>query len=634
METTKNTFGILDYILFGITLTISLSIGLYNAIKYRHNQSTKDVLLAGGNMGIVPVALSLFASFMSSIAIIGVPAEIYVFNTMLMLAIFSYPIAIFLSAHVYIPIFYNLKLTSAYEYLELRFSRKVRVLVTICFCMYMIMYMSIVLYAPALAFNAVTGFSLWGAVLSVGIVCTVYTAVGGMKAVLWTDCFQAGLMFLGVIVALIWGSVEVGGMSEAWRIAGEHERIQLTDFSFNPYARYTFWGVLFGQAMMWTTLFGTNQAQIQRTLTCASLNHAQKALWLSLPGLMMIVVLGSLNGVVMFAYYSTCDPITAGIVKAGDQILPLFVMEIMGRVPGLPGLFIAAVFSGSLSTVSSGLNSMSAVLLQDIIKPFISPTISDKRAANVSKIIALVLGVVCLLFSYVASVLGGIVQAAVSMFGIMGSPVFGVITLGMIFPWANAKGAFIGTLISMGMMLWIGIGSFMYKSYPKSPVSIEGCYNYTLDSINTSLTHINTSKTLDANSGFPLYEVSFAWYTLIAPGIVIVVGLVISIVTGYNDPKTIDARLIVPIFDIICPYLPEQIRKHLRFGIVHKDKYKIQRIQSKMIKESQNITLDADNIADENEREMFIMVNGSEELENGDLVQKRNSNDNKKVEFE
>jgi sodium-coupled monocarboxylate transporter 8/12 len=115
MEAKKNTFVILDYVLFGITLSISLSIGLYNAIKNRHNQSTKEVLLAGGNMGIVPVALSLFASFMSSIAIIGVPAEIYVFNTMPMWSIFSFPIAIFLSAHVYIPIFYNLKLTSAYE---------------------------------------------------------------------------------------------------------------------------------------------------------------------------------------------------------------------------------------------------------------------------------------------------------------------------------------------------------------------------------------------------------------------------------------------------------------------------------------------------------------------------------------
>ena len=111
----KNEFSTLDFIIFAITLVISLFIGIYNAIKNRYNQTTKEVFLAGGNMGVVPVALSLFASFMSSIAVIGVPAESYVFNTMYMWALPAFPIAIFLSAHVHIPVIYNLNLTSTYE---------------------------------------------------------------------------------------------------------------------------------------------------------------------------------------------------------------------------------------------------------------------------------------------------------------------------------------------------------------------------------------------------------------------------------------------------------------------------------------------------------------------------------------
>ncbi|XP_076074013.1 sodium-dependent multivitamin transporter-like [Mytilus galloprovincialis] len=616
----RNEFSTLDYVIFAATLLVSLSIGIYNAFKNRNKQSTKEILLAGGNMGVLPVALSLFASFMSSIAIIGVPAEVYVYDTMFMWSVVSFPIAIFLSAHVHIPIFYNLKLTSAYEYLELRFSRSVRILVTICFCMYMIMYMSIVLYAPALAFNAVTGFSLWGAILSVGTVCTVYTAIGGMKAVLWTDCFQAVLMFIGVIVTLIWGSIKAGGMSEVWRIAGEHERIKFIDFSFDHSTRYTVWTGVFGQAMMWTTLFGTNQAQIQRTLTCATLKNAQKALWFCMPGLVIIITMGCLNGLVAFAYYQTCDPLSAGIIKAGDQLLPLFVMEIMGSIPGLPGIFIAAVFSGSLSTVSSGLNSMSAVLLQDIVKPFIAPTISDKKAANVSKIMALVLGIVCLLFSYVASKLGSVVKAALSMFGIMGSPVHGVITLGMIFPWANAKGAFAGTITSMGIMMWIGIGSFMYKVYPMSPMSTEGCPNNTTGIWNNSSTFSSIAMTTiptqsESNTIFPLYDLSYTYYMLLSPAIVLVVGLAVSFLTGHNDPKSVDPRLICPIFDVLCPYLPEKIRKPLRFGIIHKDKYKIQSKMAQMITEAQLITLNPDDVQDQQEREMFIDVKPSDTSE-------------------
>ncbi|VDI37889.1 Hypothetical predicted protein [Mytilus galloprovincialis] len=372
--------------------------------------------------------------------------------------------------------------------------------------------------------------------------------------------------------------------------------------------------------MMWTTLFGTNQAQIQRTLTCATLKNAQKALWFCMPGLVIIITMGCLNGLVAFAYYQTCDPLSAGIIKAGDQLLPIFVMEIMGSIPGLPGIFIAAVFSGSLSTVSSGLNSMSAVLLQDIVKPFIAPTISDKKAANVSKIMALVLGIVCLLFSYVASELGSVVKAALSMFGIMGSPVHGVITLGMIFPWANAKGAFAGTITSMGIMMWIGIGSFMYKVYPMSPMSTEGCPNNTTGIWNNSSTFSSIAMTTiptqsESNTIFPLYDLSYTYYMLLSPAIVLVVGLAVSFLTGHNDPKSVDPRLICPIFDVLCPYLPEKIRKPLRFGIIHKDKYKIQSKMAQMITEAQLITLNPDDVQDQQEREMFIDVKPSDTSE-------------------
>lgn len=111
----KNEFSILDYIIFAITLGISFFIGIYTAIKNRHRQSTKEVLLAGGNMDVVPVALSIFASFLSSTTVIGVPAELYIFNTMYMWALPAFPFSIFLSAHVHIPVIYNLNLTSTYE---------------------------------------------------------------------------------------------------------------------------------------------------------------------------------------------------------------------------------------------------------------------------------------------------------------------------------------------------------------------------------------------------------------------------------------------------------------------------------------------------------------------------------------
>ncbi|CAG2223366.1 SLC5A6 [Mytilus edulis] len=593
----RNEFSTLDYVIFVVTLLISLSIGIYNAFKSRYKQSTKEVLLAGGEMGVIPVAFSLFASFISSVSMIGIPAEAYIFDSMVMWGAVAAPISIYLSAYIYIPIFYNLKLTNAYE----------------------IMYMAIVLYAPALAFNAArVSIREQYCVSALHVIDSSFRIFGGMKAVLWTDSFQAVLMLTGIVVTLILGSVKVGGMSAVWKIADEYGRINFTDFSFSMSTRYTVWGAIIGQTFMWTILFGTNQAMVQRTLTCPSLKNSQRALWISVPGLMMILVVGGLNGLVVFAYYHTCDPLSSGTIKAGDQLLPLFVMDIMGIYPGVCGIFIAAVFSGALSTVSSGLNAMSAALLQDIIKPCVSSSLTDKRAAIISKFIGhilyisvLVLGIVCLFFVYLASAMGGVV-----------------------------KGAFVGTIVSIAMMLWIGLGSFLYKIYPISPLSTEGCMNYTSEFGNYSRTMYNFTASVDtlynstaaieptnnSNTIFPLYDLSFVWYNVLGPGIVIVVGLIVSFMTGYTDPKSVDARFICPIFDVLCPYLPEKILKPLRFGIVHKNKFEIQHTLSTMIKEPQNIVLNVDDKNDEKEGETLLPVNLGEQLNDKETVINRNTN--------
>lgn len=178
----KNTFSILDYVIFSATLVVSTCIGFFFAIKDRNKGSTKNFLLAGGNMNFIPVSMSLLASFMSAITLLGTPAEMYNFGTVYWWIGISYAGAVGMAAHIYVPIFYNLGLTSCYEYLEMRFSRGVRLMGTCIFSLQMMIYMSIVLYGPSLALNAVTGISLWGAVVSVGSLCTIYTAVVGQMS--------------------------------------------------------------------------------------------------------------------------------------------------------------------------------------------------------------------------------------------------------------------------------------------------------------------------------------------------------------------------------------------------------------------------------------------------------------------
>nr|XP_034311781.1 sodium-coupled monocarboxylate transporter 1 [Crassostrea gigas]XP_034311782.1 sodium-coupled monocarboxylate transporter 1 [Crassostrea gigas]XP_034311783.1 sodium-coupled monocarboxylate transporter 1 [Crassostrea gigas]XP_034311784.1 sodium-coupled monocarboxylate transporter 1 [Crassostrea gigas] len=600
IQTGKIThFTEVDYVLFGLLLVISAGIGLFFAIKDRKHNNTKTFLMAGGEMSPFPVALSLLASFMSAITILGTPAEMYNYTTMYYWIGLSYLFVAFGAAHVFMPIFYQLRVRSAYEYLEHRFSRGVRTAGSMTFCVQMLLYMALVLYAPSLALNSVTGFTLWGSVISVGIVCTLYTTIGGMKAVLFTDSFQVGMMFAGLLAILIQGNIELGGFHEAWKKAEESGRVYFDDFSPDPKVRHSVWSLVIGGTFTWVAIYGVNQAQVQRYCTCPSLRKAQIAIWLNFPGLCLILYLCCLIGMVVYAFYSTCDPFSFNLVKTSDQLLPLFVMDVLGHLKGFPGLFVACLFSGALSTISSGLSALAAVVLEDVIKAYMFKDLSENAATNTSKGLAFVFGIICLGLTYVASLLGGVLQAALSLFGMIGGPLLGLFILGMMFPWANKWGAYTGLLLGLVFMFWIGVGAQIYPPHnPKSAINITGCnWNLTtpaptptpISSFNASTTAAAISSTTallnpttptvveETNVFQDLYALSYMWYSATAVLFVVVVGLIVSFLTGPQDPKELDPRLICPLFDILFPYLPEKIRKPLRFGVRHgevKDKTK------------------------------------------------------------
>ncbi|XP_036356759.1 sodium-coupled monocarboxylate transporter 2-like isoform X1 [Octopus sinensis] len=570
LDEERNTFSPADYVMFALLLVVSASIGIFYAIKDRKKTNTKDFLLAGGNMNPIPVALSLVASFMSAITLLGTPSEMYSYTTMYWYIAISYFFVCGAAAHLFTPAFYRLRVTSVYEYLELRFSKGVRTAGSITFSVQMLLYMAIVLYAPSLALNAVTGFDLWWSVVAVGLVCTFYTTLGGMKAVLWTDAFQVVMMMIGLLATLIEGSIRAGGFASAWKSAEATGRVVFNDFDPDPKVRHSFWSLTIGGFFTWVAVYGVNQAQVQRACTCKTLRGAQLAMWLNFPGLTIILMICCLIGMVLYDFYKTCDPKSLMLITQGDQLLPLFVMDILGQMQGLPGLFVSCLFSGALSTISSGLNSLSTVILQDVIKAYIMKDLPEKKATIISKILVVVLGLVCLALAYVASLLGSVLQAALSLFGIIGGPLLGIFVLGLFFPWANKWGAFSGLFTALGIMMWIGIGAQIEKyPNPTSSIDTSGC-NWNL----TTATPASTNITAEVKTWGPLidlYRLSYLWFSAEAVLIAVGVGLIISFITGASKPAKIDPRLIVPIFDILFPCLPEKIRKPLRFGVNHKN---------------------------------------------------------------
>ncbi|XP_046363363.1 sodium-coupled monocarboxylate transporter 2-like [Haliotis rufescens] len=408
---TKNTLHWEDYVVFGGTLVIPAGIGLYHAIKDRKKNSPSEFLVGNRQMGTIPVALSVTVSFMSALTLLGMPAEVYNYDTMLWWLALGMVMAVAGAAHLFLPFLYRLGVTSVYEYLELRFGKRVRILASLNWIIQVLMYMAFVLFAPSLALYSVTGLDLRLSISSVGILVTFYTALGGMKTVLWTDSLQTIIMVLGLISLLVQGSLVVGGFSKAWETARERTRLRFFDFNPSPGVRHSVWSLVVGGGITWMSYLGVNQVQIQRLMSCPTLRKAKTALWLSSIGLVVIVTLCILIGVLIHAFYKDCDPLKFNdLISSSDQLLPLFAMDIFATTPALPGIFLACIFSGSLSTLSSGLNAVAAVILEDYIRPYCCITITDFRATVVSKCLVILFGALSLALAYVVSSLGNIFQ--------------------------------------------------------------------------------------------------------------------------------------------------------------------------------------------------------------------------------
>ncbi|XP_012925586.1 sodium-dependent multivitamin transporter isoform X3 [Heterocephalus glaber] len=532
-SSTAPIFSTVDYVVFALLLLFSLAIGLYHACRGWGRHTVGQLLMADRKMSCFPVALSLLATFQSAVAILGVPSEIFRFGTQYWFLGCCYFLGLLIPAHVFIPVFYRLHLTSTYEYLELRFNKVVRICGTMTFIFQMVIYMGVVLYAPSLALNAVTGFDLWLSVLTLGIVCTIYTALGGLKAVIWTDVFQTLVMFLGL--------------------------------NPDPFVRHTFWTLAFGGVFMMLSLYGVNQAQVQRYLSAHTEKTAVLSCYAVFPCQQIALCISCLIGLVMFAYYQEFPLSSQQAQAAPDQFVLYFVMDLLKGLPGLPGLFVACLFSGSLSTISSAFNSLATVTMEDLIQPWF-PEFCETRAILLSRSLAFGYGLLCLGMAYISSQMGPLLQAAISIFGMVGGPLLGLFCLGMFFPCANPPGAIVGLVVGLIMAFWIGIGSIVTSmGSGKAPSSLNvSSFSLPSNLTITTVTTLMPLTTLSRPTGLQrFYSLSYLWYSAHNSTTVIVVGLIVSLLTGGMRGRTLNPKTIYPVLPRLLALLPLSCQKRL-----------------------------------------------------------------------
>uniref|UniRef100_A0A8C5DYV1 Sodium-coupled monocarboxylate transporter 1-like n=1 Tax=Gouania willdenowi TaxID=441366 RepID=A0A8C5DYV1_GOUWI len=555
------SFTAADIVIFSFVVVFSAAIGIYYGWRDRGQGNAREFLTGSHKLNALPVSMSLSASFMSSVTLLSVPVEVYYYGAIFGLISFSYLFAIMISSELFLPVFYRLDIASTYEYLELRFNKATRLLGTVLFIFQTVLLTGVVTYAPALALSQVADMNLWAAISSTALVCTFYCALVGENLSLKIN--QIIIMFAGSLSVIIKSAITQGGISVIISDSQEGGRLNIWDFDINPMRRHTFWTVVIGGAVGWTSVYGINQAQVQRYNACKSMTQARIALYLNFFGVSAILISSVMAGLCAYSVLKSCDPRTVGMISAPDQLMPFLVMNITRSNPGLMGLFCAAVYSGSLSTVSSCINALAAVTVEDLIKPYIR--MSERCLAMTSKALTVVVVSVQQLTSVISAITGG--------------PLLALFGLGILCPFANAKGVLSGVVVGLILTVWLTAGEIIFPSPPEMTrpllLTTDGC-NFSSNA-NLSLTSSDLPTLI--SSPAPLHgsnstnsltghwqSPSYLYTCTIGMITSLIVGLIVSLLTGGRNEK-VQADLMLMKEDTLMFHLYKYTRNKVR--VVH-----------------------------------------------------------------
>ncbi|XP_070395776.1 sodium-coupled monocarboxylate transporter 1-like [Dermacentor albipictus] len=524
-----SSFAALDYVVLAGLLALSTGIGAFFAWRDRREQSNRQFLTANKQLGWLPVSVSMVASFVSATSILGLPSQVFVRGTTMWMNVVSSSLAILVAAFVFLPMYYNMDITSINE----------------------LLYMGVVLCGPSLALGSVTSLPVWSSILLNGFVCTFYTVIGGIKAVVWTDVVQMILIYAGYTMVIVSGISDVGGFGAMWQRASEGGRVIITNFSTSPYETFTSWNLIFGTTVSWTSIYCASQTQFQRYLSIGSLQGARRALLLNIPSVAVTLLLSVLSGLTLYAVYWDCDPMLTGDIDKPDQLMPYIVQDLLRWYPGLSGLLVAAVFSGSLSSLSSGYNALAAVTWHDFVRPKVNVT--EAAALRVTKCMAAAYGLLSIAIAFLAGATDSIVHATASLVGTLSGPLLAIFVLGIFFPCCRKKGAMAGILIGIAISSWLVLGSIVYPRQADAlPTSTAGCPNF-----NRTI-HAGSYESPPAPSGIlRFYHISFKWVVLVGFLTHMIVSLVVSLVFERNEKDCVDPQY-------ICPFIRPCMRNYIR----------------------------------------------------------------------
>jgi Na+/proline symporter len=298
----------IDWLVVVVYFALIVAVG---TLTGRGHKGIEDFFLAKRSMPWWAIGLSVMATQASAITLVGTTGQAYVDGMRFIQIYFGLPLAMVILCVTVVPFFYKARVFTAYEYLEKRFDGKTRSLTSFMFLLSRGLADAVVIYAPSVVLSIVFGLDEKVTILAIGLGATVYTSLGGMRAVMWVEVWQMMIIMLGILfclVSVLMGLPDGVSLTEAVRIAGATGRMSTIDFNPDPTVTYTFWSGLVGGIFLMLAYFGCDQSQVQRYLTARSLSESRLSLLLSALAKIPMQFLILLTGALLFVFYQFEKP--------------------------------------------------------------------------------------------------------------------------------------------------------------------------------------------------------------------------------------------------------------------------------------------------------------------------------------
>lgn len=449
----------IDLILFFIYL---FGITIYGSSFFKKNRSASAFTLGSKAIPSWVIALSIFATFVSSISFLALPGNAYLTNWNAFVFSLSIPFALLVATKYFIPLYRRINSPSAYTFLENRFGPWARIYASACYLLTQIVRVGTILYLLALAFSAVVGWNIVTIIIVTGVAVTIYSLLGGFEAVVWTDAIQGIVLIVGAVATVVFILFNMPeGPGQLFTIAAQNNKFSLGSFG-SSLSEPTFWVVLVYGFFINLQNYGIDQNYVQRYLASSSEREAKKsAFWggiLYVPVSLCFLFIGT----ALFSYYNSgAAHLPEALQKTGsaDRIFPYFMVHELP--PGLTGLLIASVFAAGMSTISTSFNSSATVFLTDYYKRYSKQPLSEKKSLRILYVASLLISITGMLIAIAMMNVKSVLDAWWALASIFSGGMLGLFLLAAFIKNTTSAAALTGVIAGILVIVWMSLGTFL-----------------------------------------------------------------------------------------------------------------------------------------------------------------------------